>query len=58
MAKTEKKDEPMPSAILIEESIGWAANGVLRQFHEGTVVTHPDDIKALLEAGAQYREVL
>lgn len=58
MAKNDKKDESMPVAILIEESIGWADNGVLRQFHEGSVVTHPDDIKALVNAGAQYREVL
>lgn len=59
MATKPKKDEELlPPSILLSETIGWSDNGVLRQFHEGQIVQNPDDIKALLQHGARYREVL
>jgi hypothetical protein len=57
MARTDTKEKPQPGRILIEETIGWTDNGVLRMFHEDQVVTNPHDIKRLLELGAKYMVV-
>jgi hypothetical protein len=60
MAKKEKSEtqSTLPASIVMDETIGWMENGVLRQFKEGQIVTVPEDIRKVIEAGALYREVL
>ncbi|QMV32404.1 hypothetical protein 8G_00010 [Ralstonia phage Hyacinthe] len=61
MARAKKEDDKaadaLPDSILLDESIGWMENGILRQFHEGTHVTNPVDVAALIQHGARYLEV-
>jgi len=57
MAKPKEEQSALPSSILIDESIGWMENGILRQFHEGQHVTNAADIAALIQHGAQYLEL-
>ena len=60
MARTKKEDDSataLPDSILVDESIGWMENGILRQFHEGQHVTNPVDVAALIQHGARYLEV-
>lgn len=52
-----KEKRPMPEAILLDEPIGWIENGCLRQYHEGQMITNPDDIQTLIGHGAIYFEV-
>ncbi|GAA7757420.1 hypothetical protein ACUXAV_000658 [Cupriavidus metallidurans] len=57
MAKLKDEQSALPSSILLDESIGWMENGILRQFHEGQHVTNRADIAALIQHGAQYLEL-
>ncbi|WP_189443374.1 hypothetical protein [Cupriavidus metallidurans] len=57
MSKPQEEKPALPSSILIDESIGWMENGILRQFHEGQHVTNQADIAALIKHGAQYLEL-
>ena len=57
MAKLKDEQSALPSSILLDESIGWMENGILRQFHEGQHVTNQADIAALIKHGAQYLEL-
>lgn len=57
MPKPKDEVTALPSSILLDESIGWMENGILRQFHEGQHVTNPADVAALIQRGAQYLEL-
>ncbi|MFC4526409.1 hypothetical protein ISN76_12945 [Dyella halodurans] len=57
MAKQKGEQAALPSSILVDESIGWMENGILRQFHEGQHVTNAADIESLVNHGAQYLEL-
>lgn len=58
-ADAPKTDAPgaLPKHIVIDEAIGWMEQGVLRQYHEGQQITHPDDIRQLVAHGAKYLEL-
>lgn len=47
----------LPKVILLDEHISWMQNGVLRQFKADQVVANREDIAALIDKGATYREV-
>lgn len=47
----------LPKVILLDDDIGWHQNGVLRKFAANQVIANREDIAALIEKGATYREV-
>lgn len=54
---TAPKANPLPSAIILQEPIGWMRGDTLIQFHDGDTVTNPDDIAEIVAAGVLFWEI-